>query len=101
MQSKARFLGHPVHQMLVVLPLGALGLSVLFDLIALLSGNPVMAVVAFWLIAAGVASGLVAVGLALLLAALMTRAITRPINQAIQMARTVAAGDPCGAAGRW
>ncbi len=60
MQSKARFLGHPVHQMLVVLPLGALGLSVLFDLIALLSGNPVMAVVAFWLIAAGVASGLVA-----------------------------------------
>ena len=39
------------------------------------------------------ASGLVAVGLALLLAALMTRAITRPINQAIQMARTVAAGD--------
>ena len=45
MQSKARFLGHPVHQMLVVLPLGALGLSVLFDLIALLSGNPVMAVV--------------------------------------------------------
>jgi uncharacterized membrane protein len=60
MESKARLLGHPIHQTLVALPLGALGLAVLFDLMALLSGSPVMAVVAFWLIAAGVVAGAVA-----------------------------------------
>jgi uncharacterized membrane protein len=60
MQSRARFLGHPIHQMLVPLPLGALALAALFDLIALLSGNALMALVAYWLIVAGVIAGVLA-----------------------------------------
>ena len=34
MESKAKLLGHPIHQMLVVLPLGVLAMSLVFDLIA-------------------------------------------------------------------
>jgi len=46
MESEARLLGHPSHQTLLALPLGAFGLAVLEDWIALLSGNPAMAGVA-------------------------------------------------------
>src|SRR5256885_13886272 len=59
MQAKARFLGHPVHQILIVLPLGLLITAVVFDLISL-GGNPRWADVAFWLIGAGVIGGLFA-----------------------------------------
>src|SRR5256885_13683342 len=59
MQAKARFLGHPVHQILIVLPLGLLITAVVFDLISL-GGNPRWADVAFWLIGAGVIGGLLA-----------------------------------------
>lgn len=70
MQSKARLLGHPLHPMLVTLPIGAFVWSLLFDLIALIGGLPLMAVFAFWLIGAGVLGGLLAavVGLVDLLA---------------------------------
>ncbi|KQY86860.1 MULTISPECIES: DUF2231 domain-containing protein [Roseateles] len=60
MESKARLLGHPVHQMLVVFPLGLLGASVVFDLLALGMNFSLMAVVAYYLILAGVVAGLVA-----------------------------------------
>jgi uncharacterized membrane protein len=33
MQSRARLLGHPVHQMLIVFPLGLLATAVIFDVI--------------------------------------------------------------------
>lgn len=59
-ESKARLLGHPIHQMLVVFPLGLLGTSVIFDLLAHGMNEPLMAVVAYYLIAAGVVAGLVA-----------------------------------------
>jgi len=59
MQAKARLLGHPVHQILIVLPLGLLITAVVFDLISL-GGNPRWADVAFWLIGAGVIGGLLA-----------------------------------------
>ena len=52
MESKARLLGHPVHQMLVVFPLGLLGASVVFDLLALGMNFSLMAVVAYYLILA-------------------------------------------------
>lgn len=60
MQSKVKLLGHPVHQMLIVFPLGLLATAVLFDLIHIANGRPMMAAVAYWMIAAGVIGGLVA-----------------------------------------
>jgi uncharacterized membrane protein len=53
-----KFLGHPVHQMLVVFPLGLLATAVVFDLIYLVGSSPTMAVVSYWMIAAGVIGGL-------------------------------------------
>jgi uncharacterized membrane protein len=60
MRSKARFLGHPVHQMLIVFPLGLLATAVIFDVLHILVGSPVTAMVAFWMMAAGIIGGLVA-----------------------------------------
>jgi|SwirhisoilCB2_FD_contig_61_58356_length_607_multi_2_in_0_out_0_1 uncharacterized membrane protein len=60
MESKVKLLGHPIHPMLIVFPLGLLAISVVFDIIRLFNGNDVLAVVAFWNIAAGVIGGLLA-----------------------------------------
>lgn len=60
MDSKARLLGHPVHQMLVVFPLGLFGGSFAFDMAALALDNPTLAVVAFWLIVGGLVGALAA-----------------------------------------
>jgi uncharacterized membrane protein len=60
MESRARLLGHPIHQMLVALPLGLLVMAALFDGLFLATGNRVLATVAFWDIAAGVVAGLLA-----------------------------------------
>jgi uncharacterized membrane protein len=59
MEAKARLLGHPVHQMLIVLPLGLLSTAVIFDIIHLLGGGLQIAQAAYWMIAAGVIAGLV------------------------------------------
>ncbi len=60
MESKAKLLGHSIHQMLIVFPLGLLATSVVFDLIHLASGATYAATVAFSLIAAGLVGGLAA-----------------------------------------
>lgn len=60
MQGKARLLGHPVHQMLVVFPLGLLGASVAFDLLAMAMSSAELASVAYHLIAGGLIGGLIA-----------------------------------------
>ena len=60
MRARARFLGHSVHQMLVVFPLGLLATAVVFDIIYLLGGSPTMAAVSYWMIASGLVGGLVA-----------------------------------------
>lgn len=60
MESKARLLGHPIHQMLVVFPLGLLGASVAFDVLHRSLDNNTMALVAHYLIAGGLIAGLVA-----------------------------------------
>jgi uncharacterized membrane protein len=60
MHARVRFLGHSVHQMLVVFPLGLLATAVVFDIIYLAGGNPVMAAVSYWLIAAGLVGGVLA-----------------------------------------
>ena len=60
MESKVKLFGHPLHQMLVVFPLGLLGTSVVFDLLRMFSDFPHAATVAYALIAAGVVGGLLA-----------------------------------------
>ncbi|MGZ9219377.1 MAG: DUF2231 domain-containing protein, partial [Candidatus Binatia bacterium] len=55
-----KVLGHPVHQMLIVFPLGLLATAVIFDLIYLAGGDVTMAVVSYWMIAGGIIGGLVA-----------------------------------------
>ena len=60
MESRAKLLGHPAHQMLIVFPLGLLATAVIFDVVFLASGMPEMATVAYWLIAAGLIGALVA-----------------------------------------
>jgi uncharacterized membrane protein len=60
MESKAKLFGHPIHQMLIVFPLGLLATSVIFDMIYLITGNGYWTEIAFWMIAAGVVGGLVA-----------------------------------------
>lgn len=58
MESKARLLGHPIHQMVVAFPLGLLATSVVFDLMRAASGNPTWAAVAYYLMIAGIVGGL-------------------------------------------
>jgi uncharacterized membrane protein len=60
MESRAKFLGHPVHQQLIVFPLGLLGMAVIFDIITLVSKNPRWTDVAFYMIGAGIVTGLLA-----------------------------------------
>jgi uncharacterized membrane protein len=60
MESRFKLLGHPVHPMLIVFPLGLLSTAVIFDVLYLLTSNEELAIVAFWAIAAGVIGGLAA-----------------------------------------
>ena len=60
MQTRIRLFGHPVHQMLIVFPLGLLGTSVVFDILRWISARPEMSMVAYYLIAAGLIGGLIA-----------------------------------------
>jgi uncharacterized membrane protein len=60
MQSKARLLGHSLHQILIAFPLGLLGMSVAFDIIRIVTGDRVWSIVAFYMIGAGVLVGLAA-----------------------------------------
>jgi len=60
MESRAKFLGHAVHPILIVFPLGLLATGVVFDIIYLIWGNPDMANVAYWMMAAGIIGGLIA-----------------------------------------
>ena len=60
MESKAKFLGHAIHPILIVFPLGLLATAVVFDVIYLIWGSPDMASVAYWMIAAGIIGGLIA-----------------------------------------
>jgi len=60
MESRTKLFGHPVHPMLVVFPLGLLGTAVVFDIIRLATRNGYWSEIAFWMIAAGIAAGLMA-----------------------------------------
>lgn len=60
MESKAKALGHPIHQMLVPFPFGLLATAAVFDVIYLIWANPTMITVSYWMIAAGIIGGLIA-----------------------------------------
>src|ERR671921_1534115 len=60
MESRAKIFGHPIHQMLIVFPLGLLATAVIFDLLAIGLGNGYWSEIAYWMIAAGVVTGLLA-----------------------------------------
>jgi len=60
METKFKLLGHPVHPMLIVFPLGLLSTAVIFDLLYLFTGNEDLAVFSYWAIAAGVIGGVLA-----------------------------------------
>jgi uncharacterized membrane protein len=61
MKAKATLLGHPIHQMLIVFPLGLLGTAAVFDVLFLLSQKEIMAVVSYWMITAGIVGAVVAI----------------------------------------
>ena len=60
MESKAKILGHPIHPILIVFPLGLLATAVIFDIVGLVSRDPRWAEFATYLTAAGVVGGLLA-----------------------------------------
>jgi uncharacterized membrane protein len=60
MRSTVRVAGHPLHPMLIVFPLGLLATAVIFDIIYLVSHNPMWTQVAYYMIGAGVIGGLAA-----------------------------------------
>jgi uncharacterized membrane protein len=62
----AKLFGHPIHQMLIVFPLGLLATSVAFDVAYLGTNDSRFAEVSFWMIAAGVIGGLVAAAFGLI-----------------------------------
>lgn len=60
MESQAKAAGHPIHQQLIVFPLGLLATAVVFDVLWLLTDQIDFATASFLMIAAGVLSGLLA-----------------------------------------
>jgi uncharacterized membrane protein len=59
-ESRAKVLGHPVHQMLIVFPLGLLATAVIFDVLYLITDDRTMATTAFWMLVAGIIGGFLA-----------------------------------------
>jgi uncharacterized membrane protein len=60
MESRAKFLGHPLHQQLIVFPLGLLSTGVFLDIATLVTDNTRWTGIAFYLIGIGVVTGLLA-----------------------------------------
>jgi uncharacterized membrane protein len=55
-----KFLGHPVHQILIVFPVGLLITAVIFDVMALATASRTWWTISYWLIPTGVIGGLAA-----------------------------------------
>jgi uncharacterized membrane protein len=60
MQARAQILGHPIHQMLVVVPVGLFVTAAVFDVIVMVTGNPTLALGAHLMIGAGIIGALLA-----------------------------------------
>ena len=60
MESRVKIFGHPIHPMLIVLPLGLFIAAIVFDAIYLSRGFSTLRTVGFWNIAGGIVGGLIA-----------------------------------------
>ncbi len=60
MESRAKFLGHALHQQLIPFPLGLLVTAVVFDVLYLVTDSRELATVSYWMIGAGIIGGLLA-----------------------------------------
>jgi len=60
MESRVKVAGHPLHQMLIVFPLGLLATAAVFDVIYLISDRPTWTQAAYYMIGAGIIGGLAA-----------------------------------------
>lgn len=60
MESKVKLLGHPIHPMLVVVPLGLFITAVVFDLFYFGLDSTALATASYWNIAGGIVGGLLA-----------------------------------------
>jgi uncharacterized membrane protein len=60
MESRVKLLGHPVHPMLIVLPLGLFIAAVVFDAVYLWRDVETLATVGYWNMAGGIIGGLLA-----------------------------------------
>jgi len=60
MESRAKILGHAIHPILIVFPLGLLATAVAFDILFMIRGNPIIVWVTYWMIAVGIVGGLLA-----------------------------------------
>src|SRR5436190_21867327 len=58
--ARAVVLGHPVHPMLIVFPVGLFVTAVVFDAIDMFGGSPVFGLVAYWMLAAGLVGAVLA-----------------------------------------
>jgi uncharacterized membrane protein len=57
MQARAKLLGHPIHQMLIVFPVGLLATSVAFDIVHLATADAYWSDIAYWMIVSGLVGG--------------------------------------------
>jgi uncharacterized membrane protein len=60
LEARVKLLGHPVHPMLIVYPLGLLSTAVVFDILYIVTSNNDLATFSFWALAAGLVAGLAA-----------------------------------------
>lgn len=60
MESKAKIAGHAIHPMMIVFPLGLLAMAVVFDVITVATHISKFSEAAFFMIGAGIATGLLA-----------------------------------------
>jgi uncharacterized membrane protein len=59
-ESRIKLLGHPIHPMLIVLPLGLLSAATIFDVLYVLTGNVELTTFSYWALVAGLVGGLLA-----------------------------------------
>lgn len=60
MRARATLLGHPIHQMLVVLPLGAFVTAVVLDVVTMFRSISELSIAAFWSIVIGACGAVLA-----------------------------------------
>lgn len=60
MEARAKLLGHPIHQMLIPIPLGLFTVAILVDLVSLFADVGVLMQVSFWNLAIGVIGAVIA-----------------------------------------